>query len=81
MLKRVLLGIAALIVAAAGFMVWKIGPRNVIGIIRYDTRKEGDLKVGHRAPELMLVTLDGRTQAPLIGPRDKPLVLVFGSFT
>jgi hypothetical protein len=80
MVKKVLLGIAALIVVAAGVMVAKIGPRNVIGMIRYDQRREGDLQVGDRAPAAMLVSLDGTTRQPLLAA-GRPTVLVFGSFT
>ena len=80
MLKKVLLVLAALIVVAAGVMVAKIGPRNVIGMLRYDQRREGDLKVGDRAPDAKLVALDGRTAAPLLAA-GKPTVLIFGSFT
>lgn len=80
MWKKVLLAIAALVVAAAAFMVWKIGPRNVVGMIRYDQRRDGDLKVGDRAPAAMLIALDGRSRQPMLGS-GKPTVLVFGSFT
>ena len=81
MWKKVVLAMAALVVAAAGVMVAKIGPRNVIGMIRYDQRRDGDLKVGDRAPAAMLVSLDGKSHEPLLGDRDKPTVLIFGSFT
>jgi len=82
MLKKVLLILGALVVLAAGVMVAKIGPRNVIGMIRYDQRRDGELKVGDRAPEALLVSLDGRRNVPLLGDRGgKPLILVFGSFT
>lgn len=81
-MKKVLLVIAALVVGAAGFMVYKIGPSNVIGMIRYDQRRDGDLKVGDRAPDAMLVSLDGKTQRPLLAQNaGKPLVVIFGSFT
>ena len=80
--KKILLAIAALVVIGAGVMVAKIGPRNVIGMIRYDQRREGDLKVGDRAPAAMLVSLDGKSQSPLIDlSLNKPTVLIFGSFT
>ena len=81
-MKKVLLGLAALVVIAASVMVAKIGPRNVIGMLRYDTRKEGALKVGDRAPDVMLLALDGKTRQPLLA-RDpsKPTVLICGSFT
>jgi hypothetical protein len=81
MWKKILLTIVALLVIGAGVMVAKIGPRNVIGMIRYDQRREGDLKVGDRAPAGMLVALDGKSQAPLLETSGKPTVLIFGSFT
>ncbi len=80
--KKIVLGVLALVVGAAALLAWKIGPRNVIGMLRYDQREEGTLLVGHAAPDVSLVALDGRTRVPLarsIG--EKPLVLVFGSYT
>ena len=80
--KKVALGILAVVVAVAAFFVWKIGPRNVIGMLRYDQREEGALQVGHRAPDVPLVALDGKTRVPLAASiGDKPLILVFGSYT
>ena len=82
MWKKVLLAVVALLLIGAGVMVAKIGPRNVIGMIRYDQRREGDLKVGDRAPSAMLVALDGKSQSPLLETNvAKPTVLIFGSFT
>ena len=81
MIKKVLLGLGAGVLLAAGFMVMKIGPRNIIGMIRYDQRRQGDLKVGDRAPDALLVSLAGRREIPLLAARTRPLVLVFGSFT
>ena len=81
-LRRVLLVIALLVLIAGGFVVWRIGPRNIIGFLRYDQRREGTLKVGDRAPDVALVELDGRGRAQLqqyVG--GKPLVVIFGSFT
>jgi hypothetical protein len=78
----VLLGFALLVVVLAGTVVWKIGPRNLIGMARYDQRREGDLKVGDAAPDVTLVALDGKTPVALrdlVG--EKPLVLIFGSYT
>ena len=80
--KRILLGVGLLALAAVAFAVWRFGPRNVIGMLRYDQRQEGRLKVGDRAPDVALLALDGKTPVHLseaIG--EKPLVLVFGSFT
>lgn len=82
MLKTVLLGMLALTVVAAAIAVAKMGPRNIIGMIRYDWRQEGTLRVGDGAPDLELLELDGKTTARLsehLGGR--PCVLVFGSFT
>jgi len=80
--KKILLIAVLLLAALAGVIAWKIGPRNVIGMLRYDQRKEGSLKVGDRAPDVSLVSLDGRTPVRLserVG--GKPLILVFGSYT
>lgn len=80
MWKKVLLGVLALVLVAGGVMVTMIGPRNVIGMLRYDQRREGDLKVGDRAPAAMLIGLDGKSRLPLLAGT-KPTVLIFGSFT
>ncbi|MEO8378882.1 MAG: hypothetical protein ABI779_04385 [Acidobacteriota bacterium] len=80
MWKKILLGIVVLVLAAGGVMVAKIGPRNVIGMIRYDQRRDGDLHVGDRAPNAMLLALDGKSRQPLL-EGSKPTLLVFGSFT
>ena len=80
--KKVVLGLLAVVVAAVAFFVWKMGPRNVIGMLRYDQREEGTLLVGHAAPDVSLVELDGVTRVPLAASiGGKPLVLVFGSYT
>jgi hypothetical protein len=80
--KKVVLAIGILVFAVAAAGVAFIGPRNVIGMIRYDKRQEGRLRVGDRAPDVTLVGLDGKSNvriADRIGAR--PLVLVFGSYT
>jgi hypothetical protein len=82
MLKKILLVVVALVLGGAAFVVARIGPRNVIGMLRYDQRQDGKLRRGDRAPDVTLVSLDGQTPlalGTLVG--DKPLVLVFGSFT
>jgi hypothetical protein len=62
--------------------VISFGPKNVVGMLRYDQRREGDLKVGDPAPDVELLALDGRTPLHLKESfGGKPLVLVFGSFT
>ena len=81
-IKRTLLGLAILVVVAVGALFWVIGPRNVFGMLRYDQRREGDLKVGARAPNVSLVALDGRTPVRIADSIGKqPLVIVFGSYT
>lgn len=82
MWKRVLLGLLAVVLLAGVAFVIKMGPRNVIGMLRYDQREEGSLRVGDRAPDVALVALDGSSPVALsskIGGR--PSVIVFGSFT
>jgi hypothetical protein len=82
MLRIVGLALVLLVVAGVGFVLIRMGPRNVWGILRYDQRREGALKVGDRAPDVALIALDGASRVRLaerIGGR--PLVLTFGSFT
>jgi hypothetical protein len=82
MWKKALLAVLVLVAAAAAAVVAWMGPRNVIGMLRYDQRREGSLRVGEPAPDVVLSALDGQRQVRLrdsIGPR--PLVLIFGSFT
>jgi hypothetical protein len=81
--KKVLLVLLAAVALVAIFVVWKIGPRNVYGLARYGTqRREGDLRVGQPAPDVLLVSLDGKTRTRLAeSVGSKPLVLVFGSYT
>lgn len=80
--KKILIGMGLLLAAAVSLGVWKIGPKNIIGMIRYDQRQEGSLKVGDRAPDVTLTALDGVTPVHLAASiGEKPLVLVFGSFT
>ena len=82
MLKLASLIILGMVVAAMAFFVVKIGPRNVIGMLRYDQREEGTLRVGDKAPEVELLTLDGKARVRLTERiRGRPSVLVFGSFT
>lgn len=81
--KKVLIGVGVLVLLAAGGFTWMIGgPRNVIGMLRYDQRQEGSLKVGDRAPDVAMLALDGRTPVRLSENfGGKPTVLIFGSFT
>ena len=78
----IVLGVVLAIAALGAVGAYKIGPRNIVGMLRYDQRREGDLKVGDRAPDIGLVALDGVSQVSLhqlLGKR--PLVLIFGSYT
>jgi hypothetical protein len=81
--KKILIGLGVLAVLAAGGMTYMIGgPRNVIGMLRYDQRQEGTLRVGDKAPEVSLLALDGKTPVRLSEKLGgKPTVLIFGSFT
>jgi len=83
MLKKIVIVVAVLAVLALGAVTYMIGgPRNLIGMLRYDQREEGTLKVGDRAPDVGLIALDGTTPVRLsdqLGGR--PTVLIFGSFT
>ena len=85
--RRVLrVSIAAVVLLAAaalaGFTYLVGGPSMLFGMLRYDEREEGTLRVGDLAPDVELTALDGTTRVGLLADRgDKPLVLVFGSFT
>jgi hypothetical protein len=79
---KIAIALGALIAVAAILAVWMIGPRNIIGMLRYDTRREGKLKVGDKAPDVVLAALDGGPDIrlhDLVGA--KPLILNFGSYT
>lgn len=78
-----LIGVGALaLLAAAGFLYMIGGPRSLVGMLKYDQREEGTLKVGDRAPDVTLVALDGTTPVKLSSELGgKPTVLIFGSFT
>ena len=87
-LKRAALAVVAVVavvvLVGGGYFTFFVigGPANLIGMLRYDTRREGDLRVGTRAPDVDLLALDGKTAAPLLAQQHgRPLVVVFGSFT
>lgn len=78
----VLAGLALLgALGMAGYMMYRMGPQDFFGMLRYDQREEGALAVGHAAPDVVVRALDG-SQAHL---RDRfgnrPVVLIFGSYT
>ena len=81
--KKIAIGVGAVALLAMGGFTYMVGgPRNLIGMIRYDQREDGRLKVGDKAPDVTLLALDGKTPVKLSERlRGKPTVLVFGSFT
>jgi len=80
--KKILIGAGLLVLAVVGYGVVSFGPRNIIGMLRYDQRQEGTLRVGDRAPDVELLALDGSTPVRLKSSfGEKPVILVFGSFT
>lgn len=80
--RALLLLLTFVLIVIGSVRVWQIGPRNIIGRLRYDQRREGALKVGDEAPDVALAALDGKAEVHLrasVGGR--PLVLIFGSYT
>ena len=71
-----------IVLGFGGALLFFMGPHDLWGLLRYDQRQEGTLRVGDRAPDVALVALDGASRVHLaerFGGR--PLVLTFGSFT
>jgi len=80
--KKIGLAVAVLVAAAGGYVVAQIGPRNIVGILLYDKRRDGDWNVGQRAPDVVLAELEGDGEQRLLAKsKGRPLVLIFGSFT
>jgi hypothetical protein len=80
--KIVVLSVSALVVAIGTFFVIQIGPGNIWGMIRYDQRRDGDLVVGDKAPDVVLSSLDGLTDVRLHDRTgNRPTILIFGSYT
>lgn len=81
-MKRLVLIILGLLCAVGtGLAIW-IGPRNVLGMLRYDRRREGTLQVGDALPDVTLIDPVAMTPVRLRERRgSRPLVLVFGSYT
>ena len=81
-LRKLAIVLGLLVLAALAVAEWQIGLRNVWGMLRYDQRREGDYKVGDQAPDVVLGTLDGEGEVRLLeGIAQRPLVLIFGSYT
>ncbi len=74
-----------LLVAALGVLSYIAGsPKDAYGMVRYALphMHRGTLKVGSDAPDARIVDLDGVNHFHIRErTHDRPLVLVFGSFT
>jgi hypothetical protein len=72
------------ILAFVGLCVLAGSPKDAYGMVRYALphMHRGNLKVGSDAPDARIVALDGTNRFHIRERlRDRPLVLVFGSFT
>ncbi len=81
MRRKLMMALGGLVVLGIIGAVVEIGPRNIIGMLRYDIRSQGALAVGDRAPDVELTTTEGARVHLLDRLRSKPTVLIFGSFT
>ena len=77
--------LAALLLVAFGALCYMAGsPKDAYGMVRYALphMHRGTLKVGSDAPDARIVALDGVSRFHIRQrTHDRPLVLVFGSFT
>ena len=77
--------LAVLLLAAFGMLCYIAGsPKDAYGMVRYALphMHRGTLKVGSDAPDARIVALDGVSRFHIRERTlDRPLVLVFGSFT
>lgn len=83
--KWVAVSVAALLLAGFVFLSFMAGsPKDVYGMVRYALphMHRGTLKVGSDAPDARIVALDGASRFHIRErTHERPLVLVFGSFT
>jgi len=73
-----------LVAAFIGLSVMAGSPKDAYGMVRYALphMHRGTLKVGSDAPDAQIVALDGVSRFHIRErTRERPLVLVFGSFT
>jgi hypothetical protein len=73
-----------LVAAFIGLSVMAGSPKDAYGMVRYALphMHRGTLKVGSDAPDARIVALDGVSRFHIRErTRERPLVLVFGSFT
>lgn len=84
-LKWTLIVLGVLLVGLYGLFTWMAGgPKDALYMVRYafPHMRLGSLKVGDQAPDAALMALDGSTRFHIRErTADRPLVLVFGSFT
>ena len=84
-LKWTLGVVLVLAVVAVGALSYMAGsPKDALYMVRYafPHMHRGTLKVGDDAPDARLLALDGQTRFHIRErTADRPLVLVFGSFT
>ena len=78
-------GVATLLLAAFVFLSFMAGsPKDAYGMVRYALphMHRGMLKVGSDAPDARIFALDGSSRFHIRErTHERPLVLVFGSFT
>ena len=82
--RTLLTALVIVAVAAGAFFLARreAMKRAIIKIGKYDIRSEGNLVEGDLAPDLELERLDGTGRTKLSDLHaDKPLVLMFGSYT
>ena len=69
------------VLGMAGYMMYRMVPRDFFGMLRYDQREEGALAVGHAAPDVAVRALDGSPVSLRERFGGRPVVLIFGSYT
>jgi Iodothyronine deiodinase len=78
-------GVASLLLAGFAVLSYMAGsPKDAYGMVRYALphMHRGTLKVGSDAPDARIVALDGTSRFHIRErTHERPLVLVFGSFT
>ena len=82
--RSITIALVIIAVATASFFVARreAMKRGYVKLGKYDIRSEGILQVGDMAPDLELERLDGSGQARFSELHsDRPLVLLFGSYT
>lgn len=84
LLKWTALAVVALPFAGFGWLSYRMGGVDqAYGLLRYGRpqMREVELKVGDKAPDVRLVSLDGKHFQLRERVGTRPLVLVFGSYT